>query len=449
MIRKRKYVGNYKEEKEMKKILASALIACMSLSLLAGCGGSDNTNADAGNNAAVNTEAAGTTTEAVAATDVALKVWCPQNQIDTGLMAEQTAAFQALHPEWNITWTIEAVGEDNAKTEIMKDVEMAADVFFYANDQVVELVNAGAIARLGGAVEAMVNETIASNVADTVKVDGALYGIPFTHNTFFMYYDKTIMTEEDVKTIEGIVNKETADGVYNFYFESAGGWKLGAWYYGAGCSVYGPNGDDLAAGFDWNNETGVAVTNYLIDLIANPKVGYDGEITPSELVDEHRLGVWFSGSWDYQLYKDKLGDNLGLAVIPTFNLNGTDHQLLSFYGSKCIGVNARSKYPAAANAFAAFLGSEAQQLVRFEKSGQAPTNLVAGENEAVLADEVSKVLVAESNTASVAQPTAAIFSNRYWANAGVIPTEIKNGNITHDNVQEQMDKVAETMNLPE
>ena len=101
----------------MKKILASALIAAMSLSLLAGCGGSDNTNADAGNNnAAVNTEAAGTTTEAVVATDVALKVWCPQNQIDTGLMAEQTAAFQALHPEWNITWTIEAVGEDNAKT---------------------------------------------------------------------------------------------------------------------------------------------------------------------------------------------------------------------------------------------------------------------------------------------------------------------------------------------
>ena len=421
----------------MKKLLALALVGVMSLSLLVGCGGK---------------ETPGTDDQQQSAGPEAIKltVWCPQNQIETGIMEEQMAAFQEANKDkWTIEWEYNVVGEDVAKDQILNDVEAAGDVFFFANDQIVALKDAGAIAKLGGSTKDMVESTMAESVVNTAKVDGDLYGIPFTHNTYFMYYDKTIMTEEDVKTIEGIVNKETADGVYNFYFESAGGWKLGAWYYGAGCSVYGANGDDLAAGFNWNNETGIAVTNYLIDLIANPKVGYDGEITPSELVDEHRLGVWFSGSWDYQLYKDKLGDNLGLAVIPTFNLNGTDHQLLSFYGSKCIGVNAHSKYPAAANAFAAFLGSEEQQILRFEKSGQAPTNLAAGENPAVLADEVSKVLVAESNTASVAQPTAAIFSNRYWANAGVIPTEIKNGNITKDNVQEQMDKVAETMNLPE
>ena len=295
----------------------------------------------------------------------------------------------------------------------------------------------------------MVESTMAEAVVNTAKIGEDLYGIPFTHNTYFMFYDKTLMTEEDVKTIEGIVGKQTAEGVYNFYLEAAGGWKLGAWYYGAGCSVYGPNGDDLSAGCDWNNETGIAVTNYLIDLVANPKVGFDGEITVSELVDEHRIGVWFDGSWNYQLYKDKLGDDLGLAVIPTFNLNGTDHQLLSFYGSKCIGVNAHSKAPAAANAFAAYLGGEEQQLVRFEKSGQAPTNLVVGENEAVLADEVSKVLVAESNTASVAQPTASIFSSRYWSNCGIVLSEINNGNLTHDNVQAQMDKLVDTMNMPE
>jgi len=419
----------------MKKLLALALVAVMSLSLLVGCGGKEGSE---GEGQPAGPEA------------IKLTVWCPQNQVETGIMAEQQAAFQEANKDkWTIEWDINVVGEDVAKDQILNDVEAAGDVFFFANDQIVALKDAGAIAKLGGSTKEMVESTMAESVVNTAVVDGDLYGIPFTHNTYFMFYDKTLMTEEDVKTIEGIVNKDTAEGVYNFYFESGGGWKLGAWYYGAGCSVYGPNGDDLAAGFDWNNETGVAVTKYLIDLIANPKVGYDGEITVSELVDEHRIGVWFDGSWNYQLYKDKLGDDLGLAVIPTFNLNGTDHQLLSFYGSKCIGVNAHSKAPAAANAFAAFLGSEEQQLLRFEKSGQAPTNLVAGENEAVLADEVSKVLVAESNTASVAQPTAAIFSNRYWANAGVIPTEIRNGNITHDNVQEQLDKVAETMNLPE
>lgn len=419
----------------MKKLLALALVGVMSASLLIGCGGKSEGE---GGKASSGPEA------------VKLTVWCPQNQVESGIMEKQQKAFaEANKDKWTITWETNVVGEDVAKDQVLNDVEAAGDVFFFANDQVVALKEAGALAKLGGSTLEMVESTMAEAVVNTAKIDGDLYGIPFTHNTYFMFYDKTIMSEDDVKTIEGIVNKETAEGVYNFYFESAGGWKLGAWYYGAGCSVFGANGDDLSAGCDWNNETGVAVTNYLIDLIANPKVGYDGEITVSELVDDHKIGVWFDGSWNYQLYKDKLGDDLGLAVIPTFNLNGEDHQLLSFYGSKCIGVNAHSKAPAAANAFAAYLGSEEQQLLRFELSGQAPTNLTAGENEAVLADEVSTVLVNQSNTASVAQPTSAIFSNRYWANAGTIPTEIRNNNITHDNVQEQLDKLVETMNMPE
>ncbi len=422
---------------KMKKFLALACAAAMSMTLLVGCGGGSDNGGNGGG-------------EVSGPVDIKLSIWCPQNQIETGIIEKQQAAFQEANKDkWNITWEVTPIGEDVAKENVLRDVEAAADVFFFANDQVVELVNAGAIAKLGGSAKEMVESTMAESVVNTVKVGGDLYGIPFTHNTYFMYYDKTLMTEDDIKTIEGIVGKDTADGVYNFYFESAGGWKLGAWYYGAGCQMFGPNGDDLSAGCDWNSETGLAVTNYLIDLIANPKVGYDGEITVSELVHEHRIGAWFDGSWNYQLYKDALGDDLGMAVIPTFNLNGTDHQLLSFYGSKAIGVNAHSKNPAAAVAFAEFLGTEEQQMLRFTDSGQAPTNLKAGENEAVLADEVSSVLVAESNTASVAQPTASIFGSRYWTNVNTIPVEINSGEITKDNAQAKLDQLVEKLTMPE
>ena len=417
----------------MKKLLALALTVAMSATLLIGCGG--------------NSEGGSTSNGPEA---VKLTVWCPQNQIESGIMEQQMKEFQELNKDkWTIEWEKNVVGEDVAKDQVMNDVEAAGDVFFFANDQVVALAEAGALAKLGGSTKEMVESTMSENVVNTAKVNGDLYGIPFTHNTYFMYYDKTLMTDEDVKTIEGIVNKQTADGVFNFYFESAGGWKLGAWYYGAGCQMFGPNGDDLEAGCDWNGATGVAVTNYLIDLINNPKVGFDGEITPSELVDEHRLGVWFSGSWDYQLYKEKLGDDLGIAPLPTYSLNGEAKQLLAFYGSKCIGVNAHSKAPAAANAFAAYLGSEAQQTLRFEKSGQTPTNTAAAATDAVLADEVSVVTLKEVEMATVNQPTASIFSARYWANVGAISGEIRNGNITTANVQESLDKVVEKVTMPE
>ena len=85
---------------------------------------------------------------------------------------------------------------------------------------------------------------------------------------------------------------------------------------------------------------------------------YDTDINQSELAGDHRLGAWFGGSWDYNLFKEALGDDLGMAVIPTFNPDGNDYQLKGFYSAKAIGVNPQSSNPAAAVAFAEFLGND-------------------------------------------------------------------------------------------
>ncbi|MDE5778704.1 MAG: extracellular solute-binding protein [Lachnospiraceae bacterium] len=435
--------------RSMKKLLALALTATMSATLLVGCGGDDAGTTSQGSGSATGTtaEAGGSSDAGSGETqDITLKVWCPQNQVDSGIMEEQQAAFAAEHPEYNITWTTEVVGEDKCSENVLKDVDAAADVFMFANDQTYAMVEAGALAQLGGEAESMVKDNMTEDVAKTVTyTDGGLYGIPFTHNTFVMFYDKTLLEEGDITSLEKIMAKETADNVYNYYFESAGGWKLGCYYYGAGLSVFGPDGSDLAAGVDWNSEKGVAVTNYLIDLINNKKCAYDGEIAVSELIAEHRLGAWFDGAWNYDMYKEALGDDLGIATIPTFNPDGTDYQLLGFYGSKAIGVNAHSQNMAAAVQFATFLGNEENQVLRFEKSAQVPTNKAAGEIDAVTSDALAKAIVEEANTASVAQPQNSVFSTRYWNYAGAIATEIRSGEITKDNVQEKLDSFVQSM----
>ncbi|MBD5154165.1 MAG: extracellular solute-binding protein [Oscillibacter sp.] len=428
-----------------RRIFAMFLAGVMALGLLTGCGGGSSDTPSSSNPSTPSDTTDTPSSNSGEVTDVTLKVWCPSNQIDTGILAQQQEAFQAEHPEWNLSWDVTAVGEDTCKDEVLRDVEAAADVFFFANDQLPDLVSAGAIAQLGGSTADMVNSTMAQAVIDTAMSDGKLYAIPFTHNTFFMYYDKTLLSEDQIKTVEGIMSAETADNAYNFYFESSGGWKLGAWYYGAGLSVFGADGSDLAAGCDWNNATGLAVTNYLIDLINNPKCAYDGEIAVSELITDHRIGAWFDGAWNYDTYHDVLGDDLGLAVIPTFNVNGKDCQLLSFYGSKCIGVNAKSSNPAAAVAFAAFLGNAENQTLRFEKSAQIPTNNDAANSDAVKSDALATVLVNESNNCSVMQPVSTTFSARYWTYAGAIPTEIRSGEINTGNVQEKLDTFVAAM----
>ncbi len=436
--------------KKATKLLAMLLAVILVIGSFAACtkknAGNDTTTPEA-TQAPAATEAPAATQAPAEATPVTLKVWAPENQIQKGTIDSMCKSFQALHPEWKITFTVETQGEDTAKDEILKDVTAAGDVYFFANDQLTALVNAGAIARLGGSTEEMVKSTMAKPVVDTVTVDDAIYAIPFTHNTFFMFYDKSLLTAEDVKSVEKIMAKDTADNVYNFCFDSAGGWKLGAWYYGAGLTVYGDSQTDFAAGCNWNNPTGLAVTNYLIDLINNPKCAYNDDVSVSELATDHRIGAWFDGSWNYQMYKDALGDDLGLAIIPTFNPDGKDYQLKGFYGSKAIGVNPQAAFPEVAVAFAAYLGSEEMQLQRFKETGQVPTNQNAGNSAEVQADEVAKVIVEEANNASVMQPTSAEFGARYWTNAGAIATEIKSGDLNKQNAQAKLDTFVETMKV--
>jgi len=126
-------------------------------------------------------------------------------------------------------------------------------------------------------------------------------------------------------------------------------------------------------------------------------------------------------------------------------LNGVETQLKGFYSSKSIGVNAASKNMEAAVAFAAFLGNEENQLLRFEKSGQIPANINAGNSEAVQADPLAAVIAAEANMASVMQPTSAEFGAKYWNYANAIPTEIRSGEITKKNVREKLDAFVAAM----
>lgn len=72
---------------------------------------------------------------------------------------------------------------------IVQDPEASADVFMFANDQLMDLIPANAIAKLGGETKEYVETTNSPAIVDSLTVDGNLYGVPFTTNTWFMYYE--------------------------------------------------------------------------------------------------------------------------------------------------------------------------------------------------------------------------------------------------------------------
>ena len=406
---------------KFKRLAAAVMAATMCGSLFVGCGNAKKDDTAAGD-------------EKITAT---IKVWgCAEDQADENGKWLQTMCdqFNSEHPDWDLTFEYGVCSEQDAGKIVPQDPENSGDVYFFANDQLQTLVDANAIAKLGGETADYVKKTNSDAIVDSVSVDGAVYGVPFTTNTWFMYYDKRVFSEDDVKSLDTMLTK----GKVSFPFDN--GWYLNAFYAANGCTIYG-DGTDKAAGYDFSGDKATAVTNYIVDLFANPNFvmdSNDGSLGLAGLKDGS-INAYFNGNWNYQAVKDALGEeNVGVAALPTVNIGGKDCQLKAFLGSKAVGVNPNCANQEIAVKLAAYLGSEDAQLAHFQLRGQSPVNTNLATNAEVAADPVASAMAEVATNCSVAQPI--IDMQGYWDAATPFGDSFVNGaedQITHDNAAEK------------
>ena len=423
----------------MKKIIAMLLVLVLALSMAA-CGAPKAPEAAAP--AAPATPAAPAATEAAGPEAITLKVWAPQaDQVDeNSWLNVMLPKFEAAHPEYAITWDIGVCGEGDAAGIVKNDPAAAADIFLYANDQMGTLIEAGALAKLGGSYLEQVKADVAQTYIDTVTyTDGGVYGFPMAPNTWFMWYNKDIFSEEDIKSLNTMLEK----GVVSFPMDNS--WYTGTFFFGVGGTLYGPQGIDAAAGIDFSSDLCVEAAKFMIDFAKNPNFVNDVDGTGVAGMKEGTIHAMFTGPWDRPALEESLGDKLGCAVLPTFTMNGTDYQMKSFAGSKAIGVNPNAKNPKAAMQLAAFLASPEGQLARYELSAITPAATACAENEAVKNNIFVLTESAEMSTATIAQPTIAAMGS-YWDPVKNFGLNILNGSITPDNVAEMLDATMKLLN---
>ena len=423
----------------MKKIIAMLLVLVLALSMAA-CGAPKAPEAAAP--AAPAEPAAPAATEAAGPEAITLKVWAPQaDQVDeNSWLNVMLPKFEAAHPEYAITWDIGVCGEGDAAGIVKNDPAAAADIFLYANDQMGTLIEAGALAKLGGSYLEQVKADVAQTYIDTVTyTDGGVYGFPMAPNTWFMWYNKDIFSEEDIKNLNTMLEK----GVVSFPMDNS--WYTGTFFFGVGGTLYGPQGIDAAAGIDFSSDLCVEAAKFMIDFAKNPNFVNDVDGTGVAGMKEGTIHAMFSGPWDRPALEESLGDKLGCAVLPKFTMNGTDYQMKSFAGSKAIGVNPNASNPKAAMQLAAFLASADGQLARYELSAITPAATACAEAEAVKSNFVVVTESAEMATATIAQPTIAAM-NAYWDPVKNFGLNILNGSITHDNVEEMLDATLALLN---
>ena len=357
---------------------------------------------------------------AYAAGDKTLKIWVPDATKD--FTEKQVASFMEAHPEYaDYAVTVEAVGEGDAASNMLTDLDAGADIFNFAQDQLARLVAAGALIELSEENAAIVAEENDAGSAAAATMGDLVYAYPLTSdNGYFLYYDKSVVS--DPGTLEGIVADCEAAGK-GFYMEINSGWYQPAFFFGAGCTLTYDT-DDAGAftkcNIDYASENGVGAMKALIALAKSPAF-----VNGSSVSNATNAAAIIDGTWDADAAKEMFGENYACAKLPTVKINGVDTQLGGFGGFKLLGVKPQTDEAKLAfcDDLAAYLASGEVQLARYNVVFWGPSNIAAKADPAVQADEALSAL-GQQLAFTVPQGQ---YPGEYWSLAEALGDDIIGG----------------------
>ena len=374
----------------MKKtnLIAGALALTMAMGMFAGCKPTDDPNsssAESGKPLAGN---------------YATKIWVAEAAVE--FTKGQIATYNSSNEDGIvIEATVEAVGEGEAATQMTTDVEAGADIFCFAQDQFARLVQAGALSQLGQAAGQIVSEANAAGVVAAAKSGDTLYAYPLTaDNGYFMYYDKSVITDEShLKSMELLLADCEAAGK-NFSFEVEGSaWYVASFFFATDCKSEWTTDEDgkfISVNDTYNSPEGLKAVKGLHTLVKSK--AYNNSSAADAFAAAVPSAVLVSGTWAYNDILEILGENLGVAELPSFTVGEETFHLGSFSGCKLLGVKPQqdAKRSAALHKFAQYLTGEAAQIERFNTLSWGPSNLNAQKIDAVQANPALAALLAQS-----------------------------------------------------
>lgn len=336
---------------------------------------------------------------------ITLKVWGSQD--DQEMLKGMIEEFKTANTDktWDITLGV--VGEPDARQKYLEDPEAAADVFAFANDQLNDLVNAGALYKVTRNVENF-SEVYSEGTIEAATIDGQLYAYPMTaDNGYFMYYDSTVFSEEDVLSLDTMLEKADATGK-KVFMDVSNGWYIASFFLGNGGTLSIKDDKQVT---NFNDAKGLQAGEAIKNFTAHNAflTGDDSVLIAG--FEDGSVAAGVSGTWNAEAVMKALGDGYNATKLPSYTTEDGLVQMGSFAGYKFIGVNSQTKHPVEAMDLAAWLTNEENQVKRFELRQMGPANINAAKSEAVQADIALSALAEQSNYATSQKDVLGSFWN--------------------------------------
>lgn len=369
-----------------------------------------------------------------------LKVWVPSEELE--FTREMCDLFLEEYGYDSLTIECLAMSSGDALTSLEMDWTTAADIIQYSTGDGRDLVAQGLLLPIGLNYDAL-KDKYDAKAFESASFDGFLYGIPFSPSTWVMYYNKEIFTEEDVKSIEAMLNKDTGLQ-YNFSCAISSSWYIEAFYYAKGCTLFGEDGKQEGQ-CSWNDADGYQVSKYLMELANNLAYYEDMNGYAYDYFLEGQLGAFCGAAGSAAGLKAVLGDDLGVVKLPAANISGEEVQLRNFIEYSVYGVKANTQYPKEAQELAIWLGSEECQMARYEQFGVFPTMPELYRNETILGDIEANALLNQMEYCVVVPQIRSM--KYYWDSATAFGEGLVQGTIAEDNLQHYLDVLVENITI--
>ena len=442
-----------------RKFLAIALVAVMVVGSFTACG-NKTTNNEVTNATKAPTEAAATAapTEAAATAttaptdapaaleEVALTLWGAEE--DQTMLTAMIESFKAAYADKaNFTIELGVESESTAKDTVLTDIEAAADVFAFADDQLNELVTAGALQPVAVNTDAIIaaNGGAEAGSVKAATADGTLYAYPMTaDNGYFMFYNKQYFTEDDVLSLDKMMEVAATAGK-QITMQLDSGWYSYSFFQAAGLTLQ-LNADGTNT-CNWNaTDTaikGIDVANALLDIAKNPGFISLADAAFVTGVQDGTIIAGVNGTWNATVAADAWGENYAASKLPTYTVAGQQVQMSSFAGYKLVGVNAYSDNVGWAMYLAEWITNYDNQVIRFETRGLGPSNVEAGASEAVQSSPAIAALAEQSLYATVQR-----VGGNFWSPTETFGAIVALGNPDGTDVQTLLDTMVSGITAP-
>lgn len=373
--------------------------------------------------------------------EVSLSIWTSEDEYP--LVEAAVSEFCAEY-ENDATFDIRINQEniDSVLQTLQTNPDTAADIFNFASDQFMTLRKADLLLPVTDETEQIISDCGGKDtlIIESVTNDGQLYAYPATaSNGYFMFYNSEYYTEEDVQSLDRMLEIAAENNKY-VAMDWSSGWYLYSFFGAAGKTICADEtGEHNICDFNSTDGkySGVDITEAMLDIANNPgfkNVGSD------IIVDEVKSGdiiAVVNGTWNANTFSQIWGENCKASKLPTYTLKGDQVQMSSFAGFKYIGINSHTEHPEWAMKLSRWLTNYDNQLKHFEKIGECPANIQAAASEKVQSSSAITALnnqIQYAGLQNVCDP--------YWDAMSVFGTYIASGNPDNKDLQTLLDETV-------